>query len=98
MNDSKVEPVLVLLACCMVFFTAVLVGVEYFFKEDAQVFQVIASILTGVVGAFLGRIKPAKGDTGAAGSDASGASITVASSVTKKEASPAPVVVTPATE
>lgn len=84
--DTKVEPVLKLLAATMVFFTVVLIGVEYFFKEDAQVFQVIASILTGVVGAFLGRIKPAKGDSGTDG--VTGASITVASSVTKTEAAP----------
>jgi hypothetical protein len=61
-NNEKVEPILYLLGVMIVFFTAVLLAVEYWFKEDAQVFQVIASILTGIAGAFLARIKPAGQD------------------------------------
>jgi len=41
---------------------ACLIFVEKFFREDAQVFQVIASVLTGFLGAFLGRVKPAAPD------------------------------------
>jgi len=35
-----------------------LIFVEFFFKDDSQLFQVIASVLTGFLGAFLGRVKP----------------------------------------
>lgn len=58
-NNENVEPVMYLLALLILFFTAVLIGVEYFFRDDAQVFQVVATVLTGFTGAFLGRIKPA---------------------------------------
>lgn len=65
--DLKLEPVLKLLFVCMVFFTLVLFAAEVWFANDSQLFQVVAGVLTGVVGAFLGRIKPSKGDTGDTG-------------------------------
>lgn len=66
-EDNLVEPVLKLLAAAMVFFTTMLFLSEVFFKDDPQFFQVISSVLTGIVGAFLARIKPAKGDSGTPG-------------------------------
>lgn len=57
-QPEQIDRVLYLLFAGMLFFTAVLIGVEYFFKDDAQVFQVIAGILTGFTGAFFGRLKP----------------------------------------
>ena len=56
---DPIEPVLLLLAGMMVFFTGVLFIAERFFSSDAQVFQVICGLLTGISGAFLMRIKPA---------------------------------------
>ena len=41
---------------------ACLMFVEYVYKDDAQIFQVVASVLTGFLGAFLGRVKPAAPD------------------------------------
>lgn len=57
-KPDPVEPTLYLLFYGMIFFAGVLIGVEYFFKEDGQMFQVIAGILTGFTGAFFGRMKP----------------------------------------
>lgn len=91
MPDTKLEPILKYLGFFMIFFTVVLVGVEYFFKEDAQVFQVIAGILTGITGACLARIKPpqgATGATGATGADATGPTVTTTASVTTKVPAP----------
>lgn len=59
-NNEEIEPILYLLAAIILFFTVVLIGVEYIFKDDAQVFQVIATLLTGFAGAFMGRVKPAQ--------------------------------------
>ena len=56
-QTEKVDPVLYLLFIGMVFFTAVLIGVEYFFKDDGQVFQVVAGILTGFAGSFFTKLK-----------------------------------------
>ncbi len=58
-NNESVEPILYLLASLMLLFTVTLIGVEYFFRTDAQVFQVVAGLLTGCSGAFFARIKPA---------------------------------------
>ena len=58
-NNEKIEPILYLLSALIVLFTSVLIGVEWAFKDDAQVFQVVASILSGLAGAFMARIKPA---------------------------------------
>ena len=52
------DPTLRLLFIGMVFFTAVLIFVEYRFQTDAQVFQVVASLVAGFSGAFFGRINP----------------------------------------
>jgi len=59
---KRLDPVLILLFCCMMFFTSILFAAEIWFNSDSQLFQVVAGILTGIVGAFLGRIKPEKGD------------------------------------
>jgi hypothetical protein len=59
---KRLDPVLILLFVCMIFFTGVLFSAEIWFNNDSQIFQVVAGILTGIVGAFLGRIKPEKGD------------------------------------
>lgn len=57
-NHEAVEPVLLLLAGLMIFFTATLFACEHFFNNDGQVFQVMSGLLTGISGAFLMRIKP----------------------------------------
>lgn len=66
-SSEPIEPVLKLLCGTMIFFTGVLFAAEVWFQADTQLFQVIASILTGIVGAFMARIKPAMGATGPAG-------------------------------
>lgn len=86
-GETFLDPVTRTLCRLMIFFCAVLIGVEYFFKDDAQVFQVITNVLTGITGAFLGRINPQKGAQGAPGipglpGDAIGASVTATSTVT----------------
>jgi uncharacterized membrane protein YjjP (DUF1212 family) len=55
---SKMDTTLLLLFTGMVFFAAVLIFVEWRFSNDAQVFQVIASLVAGFSGAFFGRINP----------------------------------------
>jgi hypothetical protein len=78
---TKLEPVLVLLVACMIFFTGILFASEIWFNNDSQLFQVVAGILTGITGAFLGRIKPIQGSSGKDGADgvagADGAAATV---------------------
>lgn len=59
-QNEKIEPIMLLLAALVLIFTGVLIGAEWAFKDDAQIFQVVASILTGLSGAFMGRIKPAR--------------------------------------
>lgn len=59
MNPNRLEPVLVLLAVMILFFTGLLVAMAKFFPTDGQTFQVISGLLTGFGGAFLARIKPA---------------------------------------
>lgn len=56
----QLDPVLILLAAMMVFFTAALFVCATLLKTDGQTFQVISSLLTGISGAFLGRIMPKK--------------------------------------
>lgn len=58
---EKIDPVLYLLFSGMIFFTLILIGVEYFFMADGQMFQVVAGVLTGFTGAFFGRMKPGAG-------------------------------------
>lgn len=57
-DNSTVEPILKILCLLMVFFTVVLISVDYLFKGEGQVFQVVSSVLAGVTGAFLARINP----------------------------------------
>ena len=62
MNETKLEPVVLLLFIGMVIFAGLLFVSEKFFPMDGQIFQVIAGLLTGFSGAFFMRVKP-KGDT-----------------------------------
>lgn len=57
--DGKIEPITILLLFTMVFYTAALFVAEAKFQSDAVFFQVISNILSGIVGAFLMRTKPA---------------------------------------
>lgn len=70
---ERVEPILKLLCGCLIFFTAVLFAAEVWFASDSQLFQVVAGVLTSIAGAFLARIKPSKGETGATGASGSNA-------------------------
>ena len=54
----RVDPVVMLLFIGVVLFTGVLFACEKMFYQDAQIFQVIAGIDTGIAGALLGRLKP----------------------------------------
>jgi hypothetical protein len=58
MGIDKLDPTLKLLFVGMVFFTAILIFIEFRFRTDAQVFQVVASLVAGFSGAFFGRINP----------------------------------------
>ncbi len=60
MNLEKIDPVLKLLFAGMVLFTAVLIGVTWFFKDDGQIFQVVSALVSGLAGSFFTRLKPAK--------------------------------------
>ena len=53
---GEIDGVLMLLFASMVFFTAALLWVEHFFPNDAQMFQVIAGLVTTSSGAFFGLI------------------------------------------
>ena len=59
-NNENVEPIIYLMCVMIVFFVGVLLASETFWKEDAQMFQVIATCLSGFTGALLARIKPAQ--------------------------------------
>ena len=52
-----IEPVVWLLSALLVFFTASLFCAEWWFKSDAQFFQVIAAAFGGMSGALLTKIK-----------------------------------------
>ena len=56
-RTEPIEPIMYMLFGGMVFFTAILIGIEVWFKDDGQVFQVVAGLLTGFSGAFFGRLK-----------------------------------------
>ena len=58
MNPNRLEPVLLLLATMIVFFTVLLFVSARWFPNDGQTFQAIASLLSGFSGAFLMRVKP----------------------------------------
>lgn len=55
---KNIDPVLILLFAGMLFFTGVLVFVDYFFKSEGQVFQVICSLIAGFSGSFFTRLNP----------------------------------------
>ncbi len=59
-NNENVEPIIYLLCIMIGFFVVVLMACEAFWKDDAQIFQVIATGLSGFIGALLARIKPAQ--------------------------------------
>jgi hypothetical protein len=53
----KIDPILKLLLVGILFFTATLLYCQKWFPGDGQTFQVIAGLLTGFAGAFLGFAK-----------------------------------------
>jgi hypothetical protein len=55
---NKIEPVVSLLAVLMIVFTVALFVSNAMFPMDGQMFQVIASLVSGVTGAFMMRVKP----------------------------------------
>ena len=59
----KADPVTSMLYWGIWISVGILIAVEWGFKEDAQIFQVLASVVAGFVGAFFGRIKPAAPET-----------------------------------
>jgi len=59
-----IDPVLLLLFFGMMVFTGILIFVEWRFKDDGQIFQVISSLVAGFAGAFFAKLDPKKhGDT-----------------------------------
>jgi hypothetical protein len=86
-KPEPVDPVLYLLFAGMIFFTMILIGVEHFFMQDAQVFQVIAGVLTGFTGAFFGRMKP--GPSHSPGGDDNSVNVTAPPAPTTPPARPA---------
>jgi hypothetical protein len=56
----KVDRILYLLFSGIVIFSIILILCEHYFMSDGQMFQVIASVLTGFTGAFFGRINPSQ--------------------------------------
>lgn len=55
--EGKLEPIMVILVGLMVFYTLTLFLAEWKFQTDAVFFQATSNILSGIVGAFLARIK-----------------------------------------
>ena len=53
---KSIDPELLLLFVGIWLGVGVLIYVEHFFKDDGQVFQVLASVTAGFAGAFFGRI------------------------------------------
>lgn len=62
MNNTpwRLDPVLLLLVSVMFIFTAIILFVEFKFKDDVQLFQLMGGILTTASGAFFGRLIPEK--------------------------------------
>lgn len=58
MKDDKLEPVVLLLLIGIIFFTGMILVCEKWYPMDGQLFQVMASLLSGFSGAFFMRIKP----------------------------------------
>jgi hypothetical protein len=59
---EKVDYITVLLFLGIVIFAIFTVGVDYFFKTDGQIFQVMAGVLTAFTGGFFTRIKSTPSD------------------------------------
>ena len=72
-DQETVDPVLKMLCGMVVFFTMVLFVAEKYFGNDAQIFQVVAGLLTGFGGALLMRVKPRGTDGASVNIDASAA-------------------------
>lgn len=54
----KVDPVLLLLFSGITIFTGVMIFIEFKFKDDGQLFQVVSGLVAGFAGAFFTRLKP----------------------------------------
>lgn len=57
----SVEPILYLLFLGIVIFAVMLFAADFVFKDDGQVFQVIAGLLTAFSGAFFMRVNNTSG-------------------------------------
>lgn len=57
-NNSKIEPIVLLLFIGMLVWSALLFVCQQYYSDDGQIFQVISGLLTGFSGAFFMRIKP----------------------------------------
>lgn len=57
-QTEPIEPILKLLTALTVFFAVLLIGVEWLFKDDAQIFQVFSTLLAGISGALVMRVTP----------------------------------------
>lgn len=64
MKPTGIDAITWLLAWLLVFFTVVLVLCDYLFKSEGHVFQVFSGMITGIGGALLVRVKPARDDAG----------------------------------
>lgn len=57
-RHEKLEPIIWLLFAGIFLLLGILIGVEVAWKDDGQMFQVIAGLLSAFSGAFFMRIKP----------------------------------------
>lgn len=57
-RHEKLEPIIWLLFVGIFLLLGILIGVEVAWKDDGQMFQVIAGLLSAFSGAFFMRIKP----------------------------------------
>ena len=55
---KKIDPTILLLCYLSIFYTCVLIFVEYRFASDGQVFQVVSNTVSITIGALMGRLKP----------------------------------------
>lgn len=60
MNSSRLDGVTILLYIGILTFAAIVIAVDILRANDGQVFQVMCSVLSGFMGAFLARITPPK--------------------------------------
>jgi len=61
---TKIDPILLLLALMVLFFTVTLIVTAIWFKPESQIITIIASLATGFAGSFFTRIKPTKESQG----------------------------------